>query len=108
MERKTLTAAAVLGLLIVGLAMPAEAKTKINLWYGLKGYLGKQVEKVCERFNAAQDDYEIVCTGKGNYDQALQAGIAAYRAKKHPHILQGVETATGTLMLSGAIYPDTS
>ena len=105
MERKTLTAAAVLGLLVVGLAMPVEAKTKINLWYGLKGYLGKQVEKVCERFNAAQDDYEIVCTGKGNYDQALQAGIAAYRAKKHPHILQGVETATGTLMLSGAIYP---
>ena len=105
MERKTLTAAAVLGLLVVGLAMPVEAKTEINLWYGLKGYLGKQVMKVCERFNAAQDEYEIVCTGKGNYDQALQAGIAAYRAKKHPHILQGVETATGTLMLSGAIYP---
>ncbi len=105
MERKTLTAAAVLGLLVVGLAMPVEARTKINLWYGLKGYLGKQVETVCERFNAAQDDYEIVCTGKGNYNQALQAGIAAYRAKKHPHILQGVETATATLMLSGAIYP---
>ena len=105
MERKTLTIAAVLGLLAIGLAMPVEAKTKINLWYGLKGYLGKQVMKVCERFNAAQDEYEIVCTGKGNYDQALQAGIAAYRAKKHPHILQGVETATATLMLSGAIYP---
>ena len=105
MERKTLTAAAVLGLLVAGFAMPVEAKTEINLWYGLKGYLGKQVIKVCERFNAAQDEYQIVCTGKGNYDQALQAGIAAYRAKKHPHILQGVETATGTLMLSGAIYP---
>ena len=105
MERKTLAAAAAVGILAAGLAMPAEAKTRIDLWYGLKGYLGKQVMKVCERFNAAQDDYEIVCTGKGNYDQALQAGIAAYRAKKHPHILQGVETATGTLMLSGAIYP---
>ena len=41
----------------------ATAKTRIDLWYGLKGYLGEQVMKVCDRFNAAQNDYEIVCTG---------------------------------------------
>ena len=105
MKHNALAAAAVLGLLVAGIATPIEAKTRIDLWYGLKGYLGEQVMKVCDRFNAAQSDYEIVCTGKGNYDQALQAGIAAYRARKHPHILQGVETATATLMLSGAIYP---
>ena len=105
MKHNALAAAAVLGLLAAGIATPIEAKTRIDLWYGLKGYLGEQVMKVCDRFNAAQSDYEIVCTGKGNYDQALQAGIAAYRARKHPHILQGVETATATLMLSGAIYP---
>ncbi|MGI9382799.1 MAG: extracellular solute-binding protein [Methyloligellaceae bacterium] len=93
------------GILGAASVSPLEAKTKLNLWYGLKGYLSKQVLKVCERFNAAQSDYEIVCTGKGNYNQALQAGIAAYRAKKHPHVLQGVEVATATLMLSGAIYP---
>ncbi|MDA0787478.1 MAG: extracellular solute-binding protein, partial [Proteobacteria bacterium] len=102
--RKTICVA-ILGLLVTTIGMPVEAKTKIQLWYGLKGYLGKQVEKVCERFNAAQSDYEIVCTGKGNYDQALQAGIAAYRAKKHPHILQGVDSATATMLLSGAVYP---
>lgn len=83
----------------------AVAKTQIQFWYGLKGYLGKQVEKVCARFNASQSEFELTCANKGNYDQVLQAGIAAYRAKKHPHILQGVERATGTLMLSGAVYP---
>lgn len=105
MYRKMILAATMLGLLIAAAGAPAEAKTTINLWFGLKGYLGKQVQKVCQRFNAAQGDYEIVCTSKGNYDQTLQAGIAAYRAKKQPHILQGVETATATMMLSGAIYP---
>ena len=83
----------------------AEAKTKLNFWYGLKGYLGKQVAKVCDRFNASQDNYLLVCTGKGNYNAALQASIAAYRAKKHPHIMMGVDSSTATIMLSGAIYP---
>ncbi|MGB7301830.1 MAG: extracellular solute-binding protein [Burkholderiaceae bacterium] len=95
----------VLGLLVAVASVPVQAKTTLNLWFGLKGNLGKQVEAVCDRFNAAQNDYQIVCAGKGNYDQALQAGIAAYRAKKHPHILQGVESATATMMLSGAVYP---
>ncbi len=93
------------GLLLSTMAGPAYAKTQIHFWYGLKGYLGKQVEKVCERFNAAQSEFEVICANKGNYNQTLQAGIAAYRAKKHPHILQGVERATATLMLSGAVYP---
>ena len=86
-------------------AGPGYAKTQIHFWYGLKGYLGQQVQRVCDRFNAAQREFEILCVSKGNYDQALQAGIAAYRANKHPHILHGVDRATATLMLSGAVYP---
>ena len=31
--------------------------------------------------------------------------VWAYRAKKHPHILQSFEVGTLTMMLSGAIYP---
>ena len=90
-ERKTPTAAAVPGLLAVSFAMPLEARTGINLRYGLKGCPGKQVMKVCEQFNAARDEYEIVCMGKGNCGLVLQAGIAACRAKEHTHILQGAE-----------------
>jgi sn-glycerol 3-phosphate transport system substrate-binding protein len=47
----------------------------------------------------------VVETNKGNYDETVNAGVAAYRAKKHPHILQSFEVGTLTMMLSGAIYP---
>ena len=104
-----LTAGLMMGMiLLISIAGPGfakNAKTQIQFWYGLKGYLGEQVQNVCDRFNAAHTAYEVICVGKGDYDQALQAGIAAYRAKKHPHILQGVDRATATLMMSGATYP---
>jgi sn-glycerol 3-phosphate transport system substrate-binding protein len=35
----------------------------------------------------------------------MNAGVAAFRAKKQPHILQVFEVGTQTMMQSGAIYP---
>lgn len=64
---------AMVGLLVAATGAPVEAKTKLQLWYGLTGALGKQVEVLCERFNASQAEYVLECTGKGDYDQALQA-----------------------------------
>lgn len=84
---------------------PAYAQTEIRFWYALTGYLGEQVSLICDRFNEAQNDYEVVCEGKGGYAEATQAAIAAYRAGQQPTILQAAGSDTLTLMLSGAFHP---
>jgi sn-glycerol 3-phosphate transport system substrate-binding protein len=71
----------------------------------MRGARGETLKKIVDAFNASQKDYVVVETNKGNYDETVNAGVAAYRAKKHPHILQSFEVGTLTMMLSGAIYP---
>ena len=47
-----------------------------------------------------------MATHKGNYSEALNAGIAAFRAGEQPHILQVFEVGTATMMAAeGAIKP---
>ena len=86
-------------------AWPAQATTEVPLWYALTGYLGEQVQSVCDRFNASQDEYEVVCVGRGGYEEALQSAIAAYRAGEQPAMVQVADAGNLTMMLSGAIYP---
>ncbi|MCP4347308.1 MAG: sn-glycerol-3-phosphate ABC transporter substrate-binding protein UgpB [Desulfobacterales bacterium] len=83
------------------MAKPAE----IHWWHAMRGARGEVVNKIVKAFNDSQADYKVVATYKGSYDEVVNAGIAALRAKKHPHILQSFEVGTQTMMLSGAIYP---
>jgi sn-glycerol 3-phosphate transport system substrate-binding protein len=78
---------------------------EIHWWHAMRGARGETLKKIVDAFNASQKDYVVVETNKGNYDETVNAGVAAYRAKKHPHILQSFEVGTLTMMLSGAIYP---
>jgi len=81
------------------------APVTINWWHAMKGARGDVVNTMIKAFNDSQSDYEVVGSYKGNYDETVNAGVAAYRAKKHPHLLQSFEVGTQTMMLSGAIYP---
>ncbi len=83
------------------LAEPIE----IQWWHAMRSARGEVCEAMIKEFNESQDKYVVVGTNKGNYDETVNAGIAAIRAKKHPHILQSFEVGTQTMMLSGAIYP---
>ena len=59
-----------------------------------------------DTFNAAQSDYKVVATHKGNYSETLNAGIAAFRAGEQPDILMVFEVGTATMMgAKGAIKP---
>lgn len=80
-------------------------KAKFEYWYGLTGDLGAVVAETCNRFNAAQDQYEAVCVGQDGYDKAVQNTIAAFRAGKHPTLVQSFDAGTADLMLSGEFYP---
>ena len=93
--------------LAAALAAPAiaDAKTKIDFWYGNSGDISKRVQEVCQHFNDSQADYEIACTSQGSYANAVQNTIAAFRANKQPTIVQVFDVGTLDLMLSDAFYP---
>jgi sn-glycerol 3-phosphate transport system substrate-binding protein len=100
--RKSLAALSI-GIAVSGSALAA---TEIQFWHAMTGALGDRVGSIAERFNASQSEYKVVPVFKGNYDETLSAGIAAFRAGNPPHILQVFEVGTATMMAAGkAIKP---
>ena len=88
-------------------ATPAAfAETEIQWWHAFTGRLGDLLAEQVETFNGSQKDYKVVATHKGNYSETLNAGIAAFRAKEHPHMLMVFEVGTASMMgAKGAINP---
>ncbi len=78
---------------------------EINWWHAMRGARGEVVQKIVDGFNSSQSEYKVIPTYKGAYDEVVNAGVAAVRAGKQPHILQSFEVGTQTMMMSGAIYP---
>jgi len=92
--------------LAVAFAMPAQAQTEIQWWHSMTAVNSQWVNDLAKDFNASQKTYKVVPTYKGQYDEAMTAAIAAYRAGNAPHILQVFEVGTATMMASkGAVVP---
>ncbi len=91
---------------VIGIVSPAAAQTEIQWWHAFTGRLGELLDQQVKDFNASQGDYVVVASNKGNYSEALNAGIAAFRAGEQPHILQVFEVGTATMMAAkGAVKP---
>ncbi len=87
-------------------SVPAQAATEIHWWHAFTGRLGELLAEQVEKYNASQSDYMVVASNKGNYSETLNAGIAAFRAKEHPTLLQVFEVGTATMMAAeGAVKP---
>ncbi|GAK55529.1 extracellular solute-binding protein, family 1 [Candidatus Vecturithrix granuli] len=87
-------------------ASSAYAVTEIQWWHAMGGRLGEKVDAIAEGFNNSQSDYKVVPVFKGSYAETMTAGIAAFRSKEPPHILQVFEVGTATMMAAkGAIKP---
>ncbi|HRD75530.1 MAG TPA: sn-glycerol-3-phosphate ABC transporter substrate-binding protein UgpB [Hyphomicrobiaceae bacterium] len=88
------------------MATPAAAQTEIHWWHALTGANNDVVVKLSNDFNASQKEFKVVPVYKGNYADTMNAGIAAFRAGKAPHILQVFEVGTATMMAAtGAVKP---
>ncbi|MDR2111640.1 MAG: sn-glycerol-3-phosphate ABC transporter substrate-binding protein UgpB [Candidatus Accumulibacter sp.] len=82
------------------------APIQIQFWHGMGGELNDITNELVKKFNTSQDKYEIVPVYKGTYDQVMTAAIAAYRAKKAPHLVQIYEVGTASMMAAkGVIKP---
>ena len=97
----------IVAVFILGLSVTsAQAVTEINWWHAHGGRLGEKVNAIADGFNSLQDTYKVVATYKGNYADTMTAGIAAFRSKNPPHILQVFEVGTASMMAAkGAIKP---
>jgi sn-glycerol 3-phosphate transport system substrate-binding protein len=86
--------------------MAAQAQTEIQWWHSMTAVNSEWVSDLAKQFNESQKDYKVVPTYKGEYDAAMTAAIAAFRAGNAPHILQVFEVGTATMMASkGAVVP---
>jgi sn-glycerol 3-phosphate transport system substrate-binding protein len=84
----------------------ASAQTQIEWWHAFTGRLAELLNAQVDLFNESQSDYRVVASHKGNYSEALNAGIAAFRAGEQPHLLQVFEVGTATMMAAtGAVRP---
>ncbi len=98
-----------IGAMIVMVVFPASVLAEpitINWWFAHGGRLGEKVQEIVANYNASQGEYKVVATYKGNYTDTMNAGIAAFRSKNPPHILQVFEVGTASMMAAkGAIKP---
>ncbi|MFQ8429983.1 sn-glycerol-3-phosphate ABC transporter substrate-binding protein UgpB [Amaricoccus sp. W119] len=86
--------------------LPAEAQTQISWWHAMAGANAEVVTKIATDFNAAQSDYAVMPVFKGTYPETLNAGIAAFRARQAPDIIQVFDVGTGVMMAAeGAVKP---
>ena len=96
--KKSLRGLAVAACLCFFSAQSALAQTEIQFWHAMSGALGDRVADLAKRFNSEQKEFRVVPVFKGSYDDTMNGGIAAFRAKNPPHILQVYEVGTATMM----------
>ena len=79
------------------------AQTEIQWWHSMTAVNGEVVNDLAKNFNSTQNNYKIVPTFKGNYEESFTAAVAAFRAGNAPHILQVFEVGTATMMASKGV-----
>ncbi|MCO6176794.1 extracellular solute-binding protein [Ciceribacter sp. RN22] len=98
-----------LSLATVALSMTAStsfAATNITWWHGMGGRNGEVINEVAQKFNEAQSECALTPVSKGTYEEALSAGIAAFRSGEQPNILQVFDAGAATIInAKGAVVP---
>ncbi len=92
--------------LVAGPLSALAAPVELSWWHSMTGTNADRVAAIADGFNKSQEAYKVVPVYKGEYPDALNAGIAAFRSGTSPHILQVFEVGTATLMAAkGAVKP---
>ena len=99
MNLKSMLIAGVFGAstLMSGAAWSAST-TDIQWWHAMGGRLGEVVNEIAENYNASQSEYNLIPTYKGGYEDTMTAGIAAFRAKQQPNIIQIFDAGAATII----------
>jgi sn-glycerol 3-phosphate transport system substrate-binding protein len=88
------------------MASAAWSATDIQWWHAHAARLGEVVNEIADKYNASQSNYNLVTTYKGGYEDTMTAGIAAFRAKQQPNIIQIFDAGAATIInAKGATIP---
>ena len=91
-------------ILLAGLQTPAHAQQEIQFWHAMGGVLGNSLDVLVQRFNESQNEYRVVATHKGSYEDTMIAALAAHRIGTGPHIVQVSEIGTAHMMAAPSAY----
>jgi sn-glycerol 3-phosphate transport system substrate-binding protein len=97
--RFTLTAA------LLSSAAAAHAQTEVEFWHAFSGTNGDAVGELAAQFNDAQDEYEVVPTYTGNYEEGTQRLQAAIPGGTAPAMVMLEITRYGLFAERGALEP---
>ncbi|MEM7641730.1 MAG: ABC transporter substrate-binding protein [Pseudomonadota bacterium] len=86
-------------------AAPALAQTQFEFWHAFTGKNGNAVDAMAAKFNAAQDDYEMVPVYTGKYDEGTQRLQAAIAGNTAPAMVMLEITRYGLFAERGALEP---
>ncbi len=101
-----LTRSLIAGLALTLMSGSAFAVTELTWWHAMGGQLGETVNKMAATYNTTQNQCKIDPIYKGSYEELLTAGIAAFRAKQAPNIIQVYEAGSATIInAKGALIP---
>jgi sn-glycerol 3-phosphate transport system substrate-binding protein len=84
--------------LLLSTSANAFAATDITWWHGMSGRNGEVINEIAKKFNASQDACALTPVSKGTYEEALAAGIAAFRSGEQPNILQVFDAGAATII----------
>jgi sn-glycerol 3-phosphate transport system substrate-binding protein len=101
-----IAAGALAACLSASLATAMAEPIELQWWHAMTSVNADRVNKIAADFNASQGNYKVVPVFKGSYAETMNAGVAAYRAGKAPHLIQIFEVGTATMMAAkGAVKP---
>jgi sn-glycerol 3-phosphate transport system substrate-binding protein len=86
-----LTVLVVLTVFTVGQAFAKPVE--IHWWHAMRSARGEVCNTMIKAFNESQDKFVVVGTNKGNYDETVNAGVAAIRAKNTPTFCNPLKSA---------------
>lgn len=103
MFKKTLLITTLMGSAASSFAADA---TTVTWWHAMGGQLGETVNKMASDFNKANQQCQVNPVYKGTYEELMTSGIAAFRAKKAPNVIQIFDAGSATIInAKGAITP---
>jgi sn-glycerol 3-phosphate transport system substrate-binding protein len=95
----------ILGAILLGAAAAAQARDDVRLWHALTGPQAAALERLAQRFNAAQKEYRVQVSYRGALEATFAQALALRRTAAAPHIVQIHESVTDDLLAEQLIVP---
>src|SRR5436190_15815281 len=103
--RRALLRSVILGAFLLCATAAVHARDDVLLWHALQGTQAVALERLAQRFNAAQRSYRVRVTYRGPLESGFAQALALRSRGLAPHIMQVHEALTADLLAEQLIVP---